>query len=186
MRHILSLILFATFAHAGIIEKRGAGDWPTRNHMRVAVTVKAAQAVPVLATEKLPADFNPDSVRVIGPQSREIIPSKVEWRTPQAQVSWLSRGAGAYFIYFDTARAGETERLTAPAMVGTGDPITYGSAGVHGSLAIGLWAHPAVLDIDGDGNLDVILSSTSSSYNGTFLFRNLGTNEKPLFDSSEW
>ena len=71
-------------------------------------------------------------------------------------------------------------------MVGTGDPITYGRAGVQGSLAVGLWAHPAVLDFDGDGNLDIILSSISGSYNGIFLFRNLGTNAKPLFDRAEW
>src|SRR4051812_3770789 len=125
MRHILSLILFATSAHAATIEKRDASDWPTRNHLRVAVTVTAASGVPILAAEKLPDDFNPDSVRVIGPQSRAVIACKVEWRRPQAQVSFVSRGPGAYHIYFDSGRAGETERIAAPAMVGTNDPITY-------------------------------------------------------------
>jgi len=184
---LVPLFVFgACVARSATVETRRAGDWPTRNHMRIAVTVNAARGVPVLAIEKLPADFNPDSVRVTGPDSRDIIPCKVEWHTPEAQVSWISRGAGAYFVYFDSGRSGETERLAAPAMVGTGDPITYGRVGVHGALAVGLWAHPAVLDFDGDGNTDVILSSVSASYNGTFLFRNLGTNEKPLFDRAEW
>jgi hypothetical protein len=180
---LLSLVLAA--AQAATIEKRGGSDWPTRNHLRFAVDVSAPTGAPVLANEKVPAEFNADSVRVIGPDPRLAIPSKVEWRTPQVQVFWLSKGPGKYHVYFDLRKEGETERQIAPAMVGAGDPITYGRA-AKGALAVGLWAHPAAIDWDGDGNLDLVVSCTSGSYSGIFLFRNLGTNEKPLFDRGEW
>ena len=140
---LLCLLLAASsFAPAATIEQRGSSDWPTRNHMRFAVRVGAPSGVPVLQTEKLPPEFNPDSVRLFGPGSRDTIASKVEWRTPQVEVSWISRGPGSYYVYFDVGGAGETARLAAPAMVGTGDPITYGRAGVKGRLSVGLWAHP--------------------------------------------
>jgi hypothetical protein len=184
-RMFLSLVLAGSCAGA-TIEQRGVSDWPTRDHMRLAVKVEVRSGCPVLQTEKLPSEFNPDSVRVLGPDSHESIASKVEWRTPQARVSWISRGPGTYYIYFDVRGSGETERVNSPAMVGTGDPITYGRTGVKSKLSVGLWAHPTAMDFDGDGNIDLLVSSVSSSYNGIFLFRNVGTNEKPLFDRGEW
>ena len=168
------------------IENRGESDWPTRNHMRVVVHVRAERGTPVVAAETLPGDFNPDSVRVMGPASGNAIDAKVDWRTPQARVSWASQGPGAYAIYFDTGRKGETERLTAPAMAGTGDRITYGRVGVKGRLSVGLWAHPVAFDFDGDGKIDLIVGCPDHPYNGTYLFRNLGSNEQPLFDRAEW
>ena len=184
---LIFLLLAATcLTQAATIEKRGSADWPTHNHLRRAVAVDAPQNVPVRIADKLPVDFNPDSVRVIGPGSAGIIPSKVEWQVPQAEVSWISRGAGTYYVYFDVRGSGENERLPSPAMVGTGDPITYGRAGVKSKLSVGLWAHPAVIDYDGDGNLDLVVACVSGSYNGIFLFHNLGTNDKPLFDRGEW
>lgn len=176
----------AGLMEAAIVESRGGAAWPTRDQLRIAAPVHAARGIPVLAEENLPAEFNPDSVRVIGPGAAEIIPAKVDWRTPRAKVSWISRGAGTYHVYFDLHGSGETDRLPAPAMVGTGDRITYGRAGVKGRLSVGLWAHPAALDFDGDGNLDLIVSCPDHPYNGIYLFRNLGGNEKPLFDRAEW
>jgi hypothetical protein len=188
MRTVLLLVaaMLAPAAAAANIERRGADEWPTRNQFRITVNSQARRGVPVLVSEPLSLDFNPDSVRVIGPEPGVRIPSKVEWRRPQAQVSWVSRGSGVYRIYFDVRSEGETERLAEPAMVGTGDAITYGRAGVRGALAAGLSAHAAALDFDGDGKIDIVMNSNSGSYNGIFLFRNLGTNEKPLFDRGEW
>ena len=71
-------------------------------------------------------------------------------------------------------------------MVGTGDRITYGRAGVRNKLAVGLWGHPAALDFDGDGLMDLIVGCADRPYNGIYLFRNIGTPNEPLFDRAEW
>ena len=111
------------------------------------------------------------------PARLKLSPAKWNGSCPQADVSWISRGAGSYYVYFDVRGAGETARLTSPAMVGTGDPITYGRGGVKAKLSVGLWAHPAVIDYDGDGKLDIVVACSGGSYSGIFLFRNLGTNK---------
>jgi hypothetical protein len=152
----------------------------------IAVSVDAPAGTPVVSSNKMPAAFNPDSVRVVGPGGSTTIASKTDWKTPNAKVSWVSKGAGEYHINFDVRGSGETARLDEPAMIGTGDRITFGRAGVKGRLAVGLWAHPVAIDFDGDGNTDLIVGCPDHPYNGTYLFRNLGTNEKPLFDRAEW
>lgn len=181
------LIIIAASVQAGAgIENRGSTEWPTRNQMRIAVSIDAPAGVPVLAAYKMPPAFNSDSVRVIGPGDSMVIPSKTDWKNPEAKVSWISSGPGAYHIYFDVRGSGESARLAAPAMIGTGDRIAFGRAGEKGRLSVGLWAHPVAIDFDGDGNTDLIVGCPDHPYNGIYLFRNLGTNEKPLFDIAEW
>src|SRR5262245_25849228 len=96
---------------AANIETRGAASWPTRDQMRLTVPVNRPSGVPVLLVEMLPPGFNPDSVRILREGSQEIILSKVDWRTPEARISWISTGAGTYYVYFDLQGSGETERL---------------------------------------------------------------------------
>ena len=186
LRSLFLLLLCTLLLPAAGIERRGGEAWPTKNGLRFAVAVSAPAGIPVTATEKLPAAFNPDSVRVLRAGSAAVIPSKTEWRAPSASVSFLSQGPGTYHVYFDVRGAGETERLAAPAMVGTGDRVSYGTAGVRGRLSVGLWAYPAAIDMDGDGKLDLIVACTDHPYNGIYLFHNLGTNARPLFDRAEW
>src|SRR5262249_3813034 len=164
---------------AANIETRGAAGWPTRDQMRLTVSVDRPRGVPFLVVEKLPPELNPDSVRILRDGSSEIIPGKVDWRTPAARISWISAGAGTYYVYFDRKGSGETERLTAPAMVGSGDRITFGRPGVRGRLSVGLWAHPVAFDFDGDGNIDMIVSCLDHRYNGIYLFTILGQIKSP-------
>ena len=59
-------------------------------------------------------------------------PAKVEWRTPQAQVSCCLAGPGRITYISIPAAPARPSAWLPPAMVGTGDPITYGRAGVTG------------------------------------------------------
>lgn len=186
-----SILLIAWLAAAAPpierrIERREERQWPTTNRFRIKATGSPQPGAPVYLDAELPPDFNPDSVRVHAEVGGAVIPAKTDWRRPRARVSWRSTGAASYFVYFDTASNGETARLVAPAMVGTGDRLTYGRAGVKGNLAVGLWGFPAPVDMDGDGDLDLIVACTDRPYNGTYLFLNIGSNEQPLFDRAEW
>lgn len=179
-------VLLTVLSASGQIEQRGAAAWPTANHLRVRSTISRPEGVPVAVDLTLPGGFNPDSVRVIADGGSRVLPAKTEWRNPAARISFLSTGATAYWIYFDEGKRGETERLAAPAMVGTGDRITYGRVGVRNRVAVGLQPRPAVLDIDGDGDMDLVISCPDRPYNGIYQFVNIGTNAAPLFERAEW
>ncbi len=183
----LALVIAGAAAAAQpAIERRGDANWPTANSWRIRVTSDAAPGQPVWVDARLPVAFNPDSIRVLAEGASALVPAKTEWRQPNARIAWLSTGAPAYHVYFDEAGQGESARLTEPAMIGTGDRVTYGRPGVRGRLAVGLWAHPAPLDFDRDGNMDLVVSCADRPYNGTYLFRNLQTNDRPLFDRAVW
>ena len=147
----------------------------------VRIESKAGRGTPVLYRAQFADDFNPDSVRIRAEASGALVPGKVEWRAPEARISFRSTGAGAYTISFSG-----TTRLVEPAMVGAGERISYGRGGVRSRLSVGLWASPAPVDIDGDGDMDLIVSCTDHPSNGIYLFRNIGSNRQPLFDRALW
>jgi hypothetical protein len=182
---VLGLACLA-LAQPASIEERGSRRWPTSNHFRFAVTLGEPGKRPVLVAPQMPDQFNPDSVRVYGPADARPIPCKTEGRRPEARFHWISVQPGTYYVYFDLKGRGETQRLPEPAMVGSGDRVSYGREGVRDRLAVGLWAYPAAVDVDGDGDLDLIVSCTDRPYNGTYLFENIGGRQKPLFDRAEW
>ncbi len=154
--------------------------WALDNPLRVESGVPAGE--PILIKTELPSGFNPDSVRVRERSSGKLISSKTEWQNPSARICFLSTGAGAYEIHYSE---GAAERLDTPAMIGAGDRVGYGHR-TRGRLSVGLWAHPVAFDYDGDGRTDLIIGCTDHPFNGTYLFRNLGTNREPLFDRALW
>lgn len=168
------------------VEQRGSAGWPTRNHYRVRYKTTAEAQVPLAVEFDAPDGLNPDSVRVLASGSVETLPLKVEWKVPHARVSFVATGTQEYTIYFDRGAFGEVARAPEPAMVGTGDRVTYGRPGVRGKLAVGLWPHPTAFDFDGDGKIDLVVGCADRPYNGTYLFRNIGTNEAPLYSRAEW
>ncbi len=80
---------------------------------------------------------------------------------------------------------GQERGRAEPAMIGNGERVTYGRSGVRGRLSVGLWAYPAPLDFDGDGDTDLLVGCTDRPSNGIYLFRNIGSNAAPLFDRGE-
>ena len=176
----------ASVAMAGQQEQRDEAKWPTTNHFRVRLTSAAPKGTPIAADLTMPPAFNPDSIRIIPEDSGRILPAKVEWRNPSVRVSFISTGASGYWLYYDEGNLGETGRLAVPAMIGTGDRITFGRLGVRGRVAVGLQPRPAALDTDGDGDMDLVISCPDRPYNGTYLFTNIGSNADPLYDRAEW
>ena len=160
--------------------------WVTANHYRIRIDSNIPRQVPILVQPELPPEFFPDSLRVVDPKTRKVIPAKLEWRPPVARIAWRSTGAGAYHVYFDTSNHGETSRLVEPAMMGAGDRVAFGRAGVRGKLSVGLWPSPVALDFDQDGATDVLVGCPDVLCSGTYLFQNIGTNARPLFDRARW
>ena len=153
---------------------------------RIQYASATPKGVPVAVPFDALAGLNPDSVRVVPAGATATVPLKVEWKTPKARVSFIATGAAAYTISYDRPGAAQTTRAPEPAMVGTGDRITYGVPGTQGKVAVGLWPHPTAFDFDGDGNIDLIIGCADRPSNGTYLFRNLGTNKDPIFGRGEW
>lgn len=68
--------------------------------------------------------------------------------------------------------------ITASARTAAGELklLKYNNPGLIDDLAVGLWAWPLVMDYDGDGRLDLVVSCPDTPYNGTYFFRNSGGN----------
>lgn len=63
--------------------------------------------------------------------------------------------------------------------------VHYNNSDLVVDLGVGLWGIPIPTDYDGDGITDLIVSCPDRPYKGLYLFRNIGTLDKPLFDKAK-
>lgn len=64
--------------------------------------------------------------------------------------------------------------------------MKYNNPGLIVDLAVGLWAWPVPVDVNGDGHTDLIISCEDTPYNGTYYFENTGNDKKhPVFKASK-
>lgn len=63
--------------------------------------------------------------------------------------------------------------------------VHYNNSDLVVDLGVGLWGIPIPTDYDGDGITDLIVSCPDKPYKGLYLFRNIGTLDKPLFDKAK-
>ena len=107
----------------------------------------------------------------------------------RGDVSWVIEEARQleYYVYFDVEEKGPFHPAQQIALVGNGDVLRYNS-GVAEPLDVGIPVQlPVFVDWDGDGILDMIQGTTYANtlgypYHGTWFFRNIGSNERPLYD----
>jgi len=62
--------------------------------------------------------------------------------------------------------------------------LKYNNDSLIVDLGVGLWGIPMPYDFDGDGKTDLLISCPDFPYKGIYFFKNIGTNENPLFDKA--
>ena len=67
------------------------------------------------------------------------------------------------------------ESQTTAAMRATHpERLAYNHPGLLSDLGVGLWGWPMPMDFNGDGRMDLIVTSSGTPYNGVYFFENTG------------
>ncbi|HPG67438.1 MAG TPA: VCBS repeat-containing protein [Candidatus Hydrogenedentes bacterium] len=70
----------------------------------------------------------------------------------------------------------------APCYGATSERLPYNHPGLVVDLGAGLWAQPLPMDFDEDGDLDLVVATADTPYNGIYVFENPGGDAKfPVF-----
>lgn len=62
--------------------------------------------------------------------------------------------------------------------------LKYNNDSLVARLGVGLWGTGIPADRNNDGLTDLVVTSCGRPYRGTYLYYNIGTNDKPLFDKA--
>ncbi len=81
---------------------------------------------------------------------------------PRAATAGAEAGAIAPDAVTDAMRATQLQR------------IRYNEPGQLADLGVGLWGWPMPMDYNGDGRMDLIMTSSGTPYNGVYFFENTG------------
>jgi hypothetical protein len=185
-----------------------SGDWPISRKFRVQVTVSGESVTEPFTPFAIEIDFAGllSAKRIAGNFARHslivtrIVDDRFEEPAAHAmsedftlgdkgEVSWVIRDQEAleYYVYFDIEENGPFDPPGRIALAGNGDVLRYNS-GTGEPLDVGIPVQlPVFVDWDGDGLLDMIQGTTYANtigypYNGTWFFRNAGSNSEPLYD----
>jgi hypothetical protein len=110
-------------------------------------------------------------------------PSEELLTSSRGVVRWMHEGreSAVYSLYFDPDARGVAPFPDEIPMVGNGDRLRTGTWTTPGRLAVGAWGNFDVVDLNGDGAMDIWMASgfqTRSCYhlmNGHYYFENLGS-----------
>ena len=86
-----------------------------------------------------------------------------------------------FVTLFSAVFAVSLSYASAPAPCGC-SVLKYNNPDLTVDLGVGLWGIPIPTDYNGDGLTDLIVSCPDRPYRGLYLFINIGTAKKPLFD----
>lgn len=63
--------------------------------------------------------------------------------------------------------------------------LKYNNPELIVDLGVGLWGTPIPVDYDKDGLMDLLMTCYDTPFKGLYFFRNIGSNNEPLFDVPE-
>ena len=192
-------VAFVIFLFPLVIQAYANEFYPPWNQtIRVCPQRKDWIAAPVVLNgSELPSNINPRSLRLFWTREgqEEEVPFRLQTEgiPPRLiSMSWIKEGTGEidYALRFDTLDSGKKyEYPDAMPMVGSGEPLAFGSRSSIGWMTAGYNSTYEAVDWDGDGDADLFSTqsgpSEASTLRGIHYYENLGPQTPGVLSSPE-